>query len=293
VKKKTEITELISAYSDNELTGTDKQTVEEHLAACESYSALLEIYREISISADESNVPVPDALRIGVMNRIRSESFSAEKEVKKKKWWQHQILLTRLAPIAACLAVVLLVWQFGGNMFGMNETSAPVAAPAPMADAPAAAPPAPAAEPAPAPESAILDNLWNADDAAESILPSEGAGGLGGDDSMLHDSIPELSLVPGIHRHDEETEDAHLQRVFSDFIDNAYAVITITGELPAFLAEFEPLAIDNWQGWELVYEIPSTDVDDLMLELLNRRSSLVRNHDNQNSTYAIVFFSRS
>jgi len=292
VKKDTEITELLSAYSDNELTDSDKQTVEEHLAANEDYSALLEIYREISISADESNVPVPDALRIGVMNRIRSESISVEKETKKKKWWQHQILLTRLAPIAACLVVVLLVWQFGGNMFGMNETSAPVAAPAIMADAPAAAP-APAA---PAPESVEFDNLWGIDDAAwdeaELILPAESAGGLGDQDSMLQEPTPDMNLVPGIRSHDEETEDAQMQRGFSDFIDNAYAVITITGELPAFLADYEPLPIDNWQGWDLVYEIPSTEVDNLMLELLNRHSSLVRNPENQNSTYAIVFYSR-
>jgi len=290
VKENTEITELLSAYSDNELTSSDKQTVEEHLTANENYSALLEIYREISISVDESNAPVPDALRIGVMNRIRSESISAEKETKMKKWWQHQIILTRLAPIAACLVVVLLVWQFSGNMFRMNES----AAPAPMADAPAAAP-APEPAPADAEQSATSDSLWVVDDNAwdegESILPAEAAGGFGEHDTMSHESSPNINSDPGNRIHDEETEDDFVQRRFLDFISHAYAVITITGELPAFLSEYEPLPIENWQGWELVFEIPSTEVDNLLLELLNRSSSVERNHDNQNSTYAIVFFS--
>jgi len=211
VKKCIEITELLSVYVDNELNDTDKQSVEEHLAECESCSALLEIYREISISADESNVQVPDALRLGVMNRVQSEEISAEEETEKKKWWQHQVLLTRVAPIAACLVVVLLVWQFSGNLFGMNDSSSPAAAPAPMADTsvPGVSVDAPQAEPAPAPLPET-DNDWN-DDAGQwgeaEMTLSETTDGVQSQGSSAPDTNPAATpgTAPGNRAGDEST----------------------------------------------------------------------------------------
>ena len=292
MKKCTEITELLSAYSDNELTDKDKLSVEEHLAACENCSALLEIYREISISVDESGAPVPDALRIGVMNRIRSENIPAEKEIKKKKWWQHQVILTRLAPIAACLVVVLLVWQFSGNMFSLNE-AAPMAAPM-MDTMPSVADSAPA--PADAPAAAEFDYVWNEDDGmaeeSEVIMPAEAAGGV---DSYEYESQADVQSTPEIPPgnrmiDDEDVDDIALK--IQDLISHAYAEITITGELPAFLADYEPLPLEDLDGWDMIFEVPSTEVDALMLELINRSGiSLTRNHHNQDSTYAIVLYS--
>jgi len=291
VKKCTEINELLSAYSDNELTASEKLSVEEHLAACESCSALLEIYREISISVDESSVSVPEALRIGVMNRIRSENISTEKENVKKKWWQHQVLLTRIAPIAACLAVVVLVWQFGSNtdggrnLFSMDNLVAPEDAAMP-AMAPA---PAPGAA---SPDSVrtMSDDLDSDDDSMVTDEVRTGSGAQadspdGTTESESFETAPARLWPYG----DDESDD--IDEKFSDFLMNAYAEITITGAFPEFLTSYEPLPIENWQGWELVFEIPSTEIDSLMLELLNRRSSLVRNHVNYNSQYAIVFYS--
>jgi len=300
VKNCTEINELLSAYSDNELNGSDKLSVEEHLAACENCSALLEIYKEISISADESSVPVPDALRIGVMNRIRSESLSGENispeiETKKKKWWQHQVLLTRLAPIAACLAVVLLVWQFGGNMFSMNDSAAPEAAGEPAAMSPAAdSIPAPAAA-MPAPEVNLPFSLDDSiSEEADGSYSLEAAGGLRSFTDLVNEAT-RRSVSPGSAADDadsEELETADISIRFSDFIGQAYAEITIKGELPEFLTNYEPFVLDLLSEWELIFEIPSTEVDTLMAELINRPGvSLVYNHNN--STYAIVLFSSS
>ena len=294
MKKCTEITELLSAYADNELTGSDKRSVEEHLAACENCSALLEIYREISISVDESNTPVPDALRIGVMNRVRSETIPIATEEKKKKWWQHQVLLTRLAPIAACLAVVLIVWQVGGNMTSVNDYAAPEAAPA-GAPAPETMPaPAASADSVPAPEApAAMEYDWSDDDAVEEadmIMPAESAGGF--DVQADTPSLPTPELAPGNRIADGEALDDEVVEGFLEWISNAYAEITITGDFPTFLEDFKPEPVDSWFGWEFVYTIPSDDVETLMLELINRPGiSLVHNPDNQDSTYAIVFFS--
>ena len=293
MKNCTEINELLSAYADNELTESDKISVEEHLAACESCSALLEIYREISISAEESNVPVPDALRIGVMNRIRSEIIEteADKEPKKKKWWQHQVLLTRLAPVAACLAVVLLVWQFGGNMseggglFGRNDSAAPQAMSVPDVQYDAAEAPMAAPEPR-------QDFAWDSEGDEGELLP-EAAGSV--ENFPLEVASDDLSLSDGLF--DEEFkdvgDDTAKRRRISSFFNNAYAEITIIGELPVLLADYEPLPLIDWEGWESVYEIPSTEVEALLAELNDRPGvSIVRTHNNQNSLYAIIFFSR-
>jgi len=291
VKKCTEITELLSAYADNELTGSDKRSVEEHLAACENCSALLEIYREISISVDESSAPVPDALRIGVMNRVRSERISNEtvKDTNKKKWWQHQVLLTRLAPIAACLAVVLLIWQYGGNMFSMNEYASPanVPAPAAMPDAPAASA-GDSAVGSPEALETFVEYEWSTDDAIYDedmmSMPEEASDGL----QPQATSEP----LPAFNRRTDGAESELIDpEGFAEFINQAYAEITFTGELPAILADLEPLPIYDWNGWELVFEIPSTDIDTLIEQLIDRTDvSLTHNHNN--STYAIVFYSR-
>ena len=291
MKKCTEITELLSAYADNELTGSDKRSVEEHLAACENCSALLEIYREISISVDESSAPVPDALRIGVMNRVRSERISNEtvKDTNKKKWWQHQVLLTRLAPIAACLAVVLLIWQYGGNMFSMNEYASPanVPAPAAMPDAPAASA-GDSAVGSPEALETFVEYEWSTDDAIYDedmmSMPEEASDGL----QPQATSEP----LPAFNRRTDGAESELIDpEGFAEFINQAYAEITFTGELPAILADLEPLPIYDWDGWELIFEIPSTDIDTLIEQLIDRTDvSLTHNHNN--STYAIVFYSR-
>jgi len=99
--------ELISAYADGELAEPDRRRVEEHLETCEQCSALLEMYREISIAADESCVPAPDALRDGVMEKIISMDTAGNAGTDKKPRLVRTVL-TRYLPVAACLAVMLI-----------------------------------------------------------------------------------------------------------------------------------------------------------------------------------------
>ena len=102
-----EYLELISAYADDELTESEKRRVKEHLDTCESCSALLELYREISVAAAESSEPAPAELLSGVMEKVRHEG----KTVKSDNANRRRIIrlaLTRYVPVAACLAVMLL-----------------------------------------------------------------------------------------------------------------------------------------------------------------------------------------
>jgi len=108
------LVDLLCAYADGELAKSDIQLVEDHLLICENCSAILKMYGEISSAVDDTNVPAPDALCLGVMNRIQNESVPSI-PVKKKKWWHRRVILTRYAPVAACLVVGLLVWGIWGN----------------------------------------------------------------------------------------------------------------------------------------------------------------------------------
>jgi len=119
------LVDLLCAYADGELAESDIKIVENHLEICENCSAILKVYSEITNSITETNVSAPDALCIGVMNRIQSESVP-QKIVKEKKWWHRQVILKRYAPIAACLVVGLLVWGIWGNFRALLPASSPM-----------------------------------------------------------------------------------------------------------------------------------------------------------------------
>jgi len=124
------IADFLCAYADNELPEAHKQIVEDHLQICENCSTVLKLYREISVSVTETNLPAPEALRIGVMNRIQSENIPREIDNNKQRK-KYKYILTRFAPVAACLVVGLVVWQFWGTMWGSDSAESPAAAPAP------------------------------------------------------------------------------------------------------------------------------------------------------------------
>ena len=102
-----EYMELISAYSDGELAEADRQRLEEHLAACENCSALLDLYREMAGAVAESAAPVPESLCGDVMKEISGEGTADSADSSKRRRVM-RIVLTRYVPIAACLALVLL-----------------------------------------------------------------------------------------------------------------------------------------------------------------------------------------
>jgi hypothetical protein len=277
MKNCTELEEFLSAYADSELGESDKRQVENHLAECESCSAFLEMYREISMSLSESSAPVPDALRIGVMNRVLHEDSPrvADAEAKRRRY---HVFFTRYAPIAACLAVVLLVWQSRGNINlwnAENAASAPVAA---MPD--------------------MLSVEMGMDAGAQDDDHDSGGYAIGDDmavpEAQAADvpvprgalpSEPEDNMLRGDPRSEQETE-----RIMS-YISSAYAEISITGELPAALVGYEPEPFGSWFGWEMVFEIPVDEMQGLLSELSGREEVVVTYYDS-NSTYAVVMYSR-
>ena len=110
------IADLLCAYADGELAEQNIRLVEDHLVICENCSAILKTYKEISGAVNDTNVPAPDALRIGVMNRIKSESTPRKTDNNKLRR-NYRMILTRFVPVAACLVITLFVWQFWGDLF--------------------------------------------------------------------------------------------------------------------------------------------------------------------------------
>ena len=108
MKNCTEYLEQISAYVDNELNASDQQRIEEHLSSCEACSDLVAMYREISNGVAQSSLPAPEALRAGVMSKIRSEN-TTPLDARSRRRKLIRVSLTRFLPIAACLAIALLV----------------------------------------------------------------------------------------------------------------------------------------------------------------------------------------
>jgi len=267
------LADLLCAYADGELGDANKQLVEDHLAICDNCTTILKVYREMSASIDDTCVDPPAALVTGVMNRIMNEEVPrVETETVQRK--RNRFILTRYLPVAACLVAMLLVWQFWGNtfFFGLTDTGA---------QAPEAV----------SPESRMTtsDALDTAGESGAGQHPAPAAGG--GDNTSLnepqadsHTSMSDDDNEGAMVRTDEDIE------LFLEFLDDAYADITITGELPAFLAGFEPHPFGPWLDWEYVFEIPSTDVQRLLDELDNRESFSIM-HLNKESKYAIVFYS--
>jgi len=281
--------ELISAYADDELADCDKLKVEEHINKCESCSTLLDIYREIAVSVSDTSKPVPDALRIGVMNRVLYEDIPRVSESKNKRSRFH-FALTRLAPIAACLVVGLILWQNWGVLSGgRSDTLAPAAAPEPIAPA--------AADAAPEPVLRFDDSEFP--EAAEEELQEGATSQLDVVPAPMEAPAPTDAPAPmdvpvdtddmmiGVEpfRSPQETE-----RIMN-YISNASAEISVTGKLPEFLADHEPQPFGSWFGWEMVYEIPSQSVPALLSELGDREGVSVTYYEND-SAYAVVMYSR-
>ena len=267
------LADLLCAYADGELTDANKKLVEDHLAICDNCSSILKIYREITTAVDDTCVDPPAALVTGVMNRIVNEDTPrAEKETEQRK--RNKIILLRYMPIAACLVVMLLVWQFWGNTLfaGRIGSSTPDASNAEVMPAPA-----------PAADSGYYSTGGSPEDH-QRVLAESGAGedSLDSYDTMDHNISDETDLMPqGVVR-----RTLNIDNVIT-FIDNAYAEISITGEIPEFLQYYEPYSFETLFGWELLFEIPRSDVFPFIAELGNRPGVDVVYNDND-SDYAVV-----
>jgi len=289
--------DLLCAYADGELPESNRQSVEDHLAICDNCSAVLKIYKEITNSVNETNVPAPDALSIGVMNRIKYENVPRPATVTKQKM-QYRKILTRYAPIAACLIVTLLVWQFWGDMFGgRGSESAPLARNMTDQAAPAATTGA---------GGSVADLSAVMAESAESDLEYAEAEAAGG----FPDEEPSADGDTRMDYNITDDEDGefwfHIIDGFdiiygeiAQYINNSYAVISIIGNMPVFLINYQPVDNTSWDdwwiqsGWDELYEIPSIDIPILINELAEREGvEIVHNHSNVNNNTVLVVFSR-
>jgi hypothetical protein len=266
------VAELLCAYADGELENSKIHIVEDHLLICENCSAILKLYREISTAIDDTNVPAPEILRPGVMNRIQAEEIYTDTEkIKKRK--QYHFILTRFAPVAACLIVGLIIWQPWSNTFNLSDGMA-----------------MPAAEMA---DEGLLYTMDSAPEASNNAPPpgelgviadSDTAGEPGGGSDSLDDDFESGESLRLYALQDDER--------FQEYINGAYAEITVRGELPILLENYVAQTFGPWHEWDIVFEIPTTEMPALMDELDNRNESAITyNSQNASSPYVIVFFS--
>ena len=269
------LADLLCAYADGELADKNIKLVEDHLAICENCSAILKVYKEITMSVNDTNEPAPDALRIGVMNRIQSESTPRKTDTDKLRK-NYRMILARFVPVAACLVVMLLVWQFWGDLFGVQQDHASPAATS-----------APDLAVVAAPEFAI-----NVDDADYGVQTEPAPASGGTESAGFENESHSIADDPGRRMSPEEAWTTDETEQFMEYISKAYAEITITGELPVLLSGIEPLPLGPWFGWELIFEIPAAEVPTLLEELSGRNDvTTVNNTSNNESTYAVIFYS--
>jgi hypothetical protein len=293
MKKCIDFTELISAYTDGELTSGEQRQVEEHLESCESCAALLALYREISGSADELSVDAPEALRIGVMNRIHGENSDRVNEAKKQQKRFH-FILTRYMPIAACLVVMLFIWQYWGDLQqGFLENAASPAAEVLLdtMPAPAAAPAGDAGDDADnavygEETTAVFRIIPTPEEDTESVYPETRRVTQADAPSNTPIGSDWNLSVPGGPQTVEEAEQIVI------FLNQASTTMQFKGKLPAILSGYEPEDYSEWLGWDAIYIIQNEDIPVFIDELMqnNNYNTLFKedNSDNANSTYAVI-----
>lgn len=350
MKQCSDYLEQISAYADGELSSvSEARDVELHLAVCKSCSAFYAFSREISKATTEALVEPPSELASRVMNQVMiepapgrqaptedvadygqgasakytgsREGRAAPSRQNKAKSRNLRLVMSRIVPIAACLVLIMLVWQFGGG-FGLIAQDDNMAAP----------------EPAAAPADEALANMstyiWA--DEPEEESEADIAGGViehpvdDTDDVMLahRDGEAEQQMAEAADAPDTDYsydidiyphsrgehpypvfgyggDEAHILFGYSEDLTEeeleyiyshvAYAsfVIAITGELPYFLTRFEPEPNVQLADWEMVFDI-TTDQARLLLSDLAYDGATEFEIIEQNTSnhYAIVLFSR-
>lgn len=321
--KCTEYVELISAYVDYQLTEDEMARVEDHLESCENCSALLDFYREISISASKSCVPAPDALRANVMEKVLCcEPISKAGNANRQKIVR--TILTRYLPVAACLAVILisLPWvinnqglryneMYSGsgesaNMVVMDTVTAAGGAAAPQAPAmtmPAEAP-MPSTPIAPAPESAPVAGDSSSMSGGVAPAPEEYAPAPAPSGTVAAEDDADGYAEPGAEFGSESeawrNEDGRLPALPQAVVDentliafaDAYAWIEINGDLPELLSGYEPEPLNGKTGFNVYFIIPR-DVAQVLMKESEGYDGYDFQIKDRGSDYAVVFFLQS
>ncbi|MCL2221994.1 MAG: zf-HC2 domain-containing protein [Oscillospiraceae bacterium] len=295
--------EQISAYADDELSlASEIRDLESHLAQCQNCTAFYAFSQEISSVNTGSLVEPPSELTALVMSQVKSESASNSQNRTKSR--NLRLVMTRLVPIAASLALVVLVWQFWGG-FGQLDYAV-------MPEEDAVTAPAPAAAPSPEVFVATDEYLWAAEYEAEMEITEvgrrlfdeeDGAPPAFGDGAGTQVA---LDAPSGYVSHNLQLylEIEHANIVFGGSDDPSYGalededshvsqasfIVAITGGLPYFMERFEPDPIGQFAGWDKVFVITTDQARLLLSELAyGAMTSEVLEQDTSNP-YAIVLF---
>jgi len=284
--------EHLSAYADGELSGTDKRQMEAHLISCTNCSELLNLYRKMSEAEDVSNVPVPDALLSGVMERVHNDGSRYEKNSNRHNRTQRTLM--RYAPIAACLLIVLLAIPFAVPHLMAADDAAPAAELA-----------------AAAPEYALENNrraagagMPVAEEAAEAeadffmdaepVAPAPAGDfiyDMEFEEIMIDAYSAEEGLTTGMAEQiapDIEFDD---DAILEDIIlrTNLFAEIFIAGELPnIILNNYIPLP-DEYLFYDYTAFLISHETAELLILEMNGSDGFSYTPIYENGSYALVF----
>lgn len=105
-------TDMLSAYTDGELSEKERIELEKHIESCEECRSALEMYRMISENMAEDSEDVPESFAAGVMDKI--EAY--EKGNTKRKRSKLRSSWGRWIGTAACIAVILFAFPKMANL---------------------------------------------------------------------------------------------------------------------------------------------------------------------------------
>lgn len=306
MSKCSEYQELISAYVDSELDDSDAIRVEKHLETCESCSAILRLYRVISAISQESLVEAPATLRDGVMKNIRNEGVVHIGDHAKKRRIVRRVL-TRYVPIAACLAAILLTLPRVIDLSRSADNMATDKMFSPSASGTTGSSVnAETAPRAPSSNGSDMDAVETEPDGGTVYATAQDAVGGNNQSDAYYGAVDDNSYPEGDAPMPEpmpapssenpmnsETPDALLAAGDDSGGDGLrdepyYAIIEISGELPASLADYIALFVDDLT---LHYFIPRGAVQDLIEELAGRTDVTV-SAMNLSGDVALVIYSR-
>ena len=329
--------EQISAYADGELTTVSEiREVAAHLKVCKNCEAFYAFSQEIKTAISIDKAQPPRELVSRVMNQITSEptpiqnlptqytqaqkreqtgaNTAARNRQIRKKPRTLRVVMTRIMPIAASLALVIIVWQFWGDLWQESydmETQLTYADPAPAALEEATAD--------------FGDDIWS--EAFDEPEPNHRAtAGTGAEEDVSPESMENTEAFPSPQLEPFEDSDYDLPpisrgipnyfifyddnedfRILFGHIENlpeeelefmhshiAYAsfIIAITGDLPYMMDRFAPMQGVELAGWDTIYDIPTEQARLILSELVYGGLESKVIEQNIENPYAIILFSR-
>ena len=242
---------LLDLYVDGELEVADMIRVQEHLDCCSACRAYVDELLAIRAAFPEiEDTSVPEGFAEGVMAAIAA---SAPKAKKRSTPWKKI-----LVPMAACLAVVVMVLPMSGLM---NNARKEAAAPAE----------APAAAPAAALESFVADTAAEEDVPAEMVMDAPAEAPMPEEAMDVHytstAAAPAAGVDPRINGEAGLTQGTEAPAPYTaKLADDPRAVITLPPE-GANLELLVGRAADRQTDGRMEFELPFADYEMLLIQL--------------------------